>query len=156
MAYPGTRFNTASGADVTFGSEGLALMQVEDLAQGANFTNLNPITSGSSSTATAAAFINSVYLFSGGSTYTLTTPSAAQIVAAIVNCQVGSSFDVYINNQNSGTLTLTAGSGVTFTGGTGGTASIATNKGCIYKGVVTNATVGAETVQLVAPFFAVA
>lgn len=53
---------------------------------------------------------------------TLTTRTAAQIIAAIPNCQVGFKYKLTINNRNSDTLTLAGGTGVTITG----TATIAT------------------------------
>lgn len=136
----------------TQGSETAALNTVGDEAVFLGVRNLNAIASGSSSTAAAAAFLFGVYSFSGGSTYTLTTPSAAQIVAAIPNAQVGSACTVRLYNANSGTLTLTAGSGITVIGPT----TVATTKALGYDVIVTNATAGAEAVTLVAHTYAAA
>lgn len=108
------------------------------------------VTSGSASTATAAQFWGGVFNFSGGSTYTLTTPSAAALVAAFPNVEVGCAMPFRIYNANSGTTTLTAGSGVTIVGPN----TVATAKGQGWDVIVTNATAGAEAVVLVAHSYA--
>lgn len=74
----------------------------------------------------------------------VTTATAAALVAALANAQVGSKFIVFFTNTNDNTVTLTGGSGVTLSGVT----AVPTNKGQIYVGVVTNATLGAEAVTL--------
>lgn len=134
----------------TQASEGKAIGVIADLANFLGQRTYTAITSGSSSTATAAAFVNGIYNFSGGSTYTLTTPTAAQIVAQIPNCQVGSCASVHIINTNSGTTTVTAGSGVTGVG----TLNVTTNKAQGYEIIVTNATAGSEAVQLIGNTYA--
>jgi len=126
-------------------SDGQALGTLADLLVFMASRTYTAVTSGSSSTATAAAFCNGVYNFSGGSTYTLTTPTAAQIVAAIPNCQVGSFCSFRVINGNSGTTTVTAGSGVTAVG----TVNVPTSKAQGYDVIVTNATAGSEAVQLI-------
>ena len=96
-------------------------------------------------TAAAAAFVtNGIYSLSGGTTCTITSPTAAQIVAALDNPQVGTSFVVSIVNANSGTATMDGGTGVTVVG----LATAATNTSASFRGVVTNATAGAEAVSL--------
>ena len=96
-------------------------------------------------TAAAASFVtNGIYSLSGGTTCTITSPTAAQIVAALDNPQVGTSFVVSIVNANSGTATMAGGTGVTVVG----LATAATNTSATFRGVVTNATSGAEAVSL--------
>lgn len=82
----------------------------------------------------------------GGTTCTVTTPTAALILAGITAAlvQVGSKFDFEISNQNSGTATLAGGTGVTLVG----TATLATTKTGVYRGVVTNIGVGTEAVVI--------
>lgn len=135
-----SRFN------VTVGSEGAAIGVMADmLDQGITSRSYTNITTGTSSTASAATFVSSAYYLSGGTTYALTTPTAAQIVAAITNPEVSSAFIVTIHNANSGTATLTAGSGVTITGLN--TATTGTARSWIF--IVTNATAGSEAVVAV-------
>jgi len=72
------------------------------------------------------------------------TPTAAQIVAAYPDCNVGFSFDVHIRNTADAaeTITLTAGTGVTISG----TATIAQNNAKTFRCVVTNITIGSQAV----------
>jgi len=65
---------------------------------------------------TAANVTNQVLLFSGGTTPTNTFPSASAIIGALPGMQAGSIRDLLVINTNSGTTTLAAGSGVTFSG----------------------------------------
>ncbi len=97
---------------------------------------------------TTGQLINGWYVASGtAGAQTVTTPTAAAIVAAIYNCQVGSMFDFFLNNGNNGTLTVTGGTNVTIVG----TAAVLTGgKGNYFKGFVTNATSGTEAVTMVA------
>lgn len=96
-------------------------------------------------TVAAASFVtNGIYSLSGGTTCTITSPTAAQIVAALDNPQVGTSFVVSIVNANSGTATMAGGTGVTVVG----LATAATNTSATFRGVVTNVTSGAEAVSL--------
>lgn len=81
--------------------------------------------------ATLFAGSNEVYMLQSGAT-ALTTPTAAQIVAQLVNTLllngvnqpnvVGTTYYLRVINTNAGTLTLTGGTGVTITG----TATLAT------------------------------
>lgn len=120
-----------------------ALNYLAKIAQGL----ANVVTSAAATlTAAAAAFVNNgIYSLSGGTTCTITSPTAAQIVAALDNPQVGTSFVVSIVNANSGTATM-AGDGSTVT--VVGLATAATNTSATFRGVVTNATSGAEAVSL--------
>lgn len=81
---------------------------------------------------------------------TITTPTAAQIVAAIQGCQVGASFDLDVVNYGDTTLTLGLGTGVTKT-------TIATVAAVLtmvtlvskrFKFIVTNNVVGSEAVTV--------
>lgn len=98
-------------------------------------------------TTSAAAIPNSSFygardtvVASSGSTAT-TTPTAAQIIAGVPGWTVGDSYVLRILNTNVGTLTLTAGTGVTLTG----TATIATAVWREY--LVTYTAAGAVTMQ---------
>ena len=73
---------------------------------------------------------------------TLTTPTAANLVAGIPGCKVGDAFDVVIENTAAGAnaITLAAGTGGTLRGGT----SIAQNKSAILRFVLTNVGSGTE------------
>lgn len=75
------------------------------------------------------------------------TATAAQIVAGIAGCQVGSSFEFVIKNTADGdeVITLTAGAGVTLS-----PASITIRRGYAhrFRAVVTNATSSTEAVTI--------
>lgn len=91
---------------------------------------------GANKTLTAAQTINGFIAASGGATPTFTTPTAAQIIAALPNAGVGDTFELVIRNNNSGTLTLAGGTNVTLEG----TTTIATASTRRYVGVVTSKT----------------
>lgn len=98
-------------------------------------------------TLTAAQFINGIIdVTVANSTTALTMPTAALVVAAIPNCQVGDTFDVSLMNIGSGTLTWTLGAGITGKT-TNDVTTVATNKGMSYKCVVTNVGTPAITIQ---------
>lgn len=128
-------------------SEGQAIgLAFDMLDQGVSNRAYQNITSGSSATATAAQIINGAYSFTSGvAAYALTTPTAAQIVAALANVEATSAFILTVHNGGTGTFTLTAGSGVTVTGLN--TAATGTAKSWVF--IVTNATAGAEAVVAV-------
>lgn len=84
-------------------------------------------------TIAAAALINASYRITSGSTATLTTDTAANIVAALDGAQVGSAFEFLLVNGGSGTATLSGGTGVTIVGN----AAPTTGKNQLFKGVVT-------------------
>lgn len=85
-------------------------------------------------TLTAAEMINGV-VKEGGTpgAHNVTTPTAALIVAAIPNCQIGSTFDFYLMNGSDNTATMLAGTNVTLIG----TTAVPTAKSQVYKGIVT-------------------
>lgn len=90
--------------------------------------------------ATAAATLTAAELMDGLVTvagtpgsFTLTTPTAAQLAAAWPEAVVGSSFEFCIDNAGDGTVTLAAGTGVTLTQ----TATVATTKSRRWKGYFT-------------------
>jgi hypothetical protein len=80
----------------------------------------------------------------------ITTPTAAAIVAAINGCQNGTSFDLDIVNYGDTTLTLALGTGVTKTtiGGVSAVLTMVTLVSKRFTFVVTNATVGSEAVTV--------
>lgn len=75
-----------------------------------------------SPTVTAEEMVGGVIAVSGGSTATLTTDTAANIIARMqaldANAQIGSTAWVTLVNDNSGALTVTGGDSVTVTGTT--------------------------------------
>lgn len=79
-----------------------------------------PNTATSTATLTTAQLLGGILLGSPGtSAATYTTPTGAQIDAALSNAKVGSYFDLYIQNVNgssSGVITLAGGTGVTISG----------------------------------------
>lgn len=73
-----------------------------------------------------------------------TTPTAAQIVAAIPGCEVGTGYEITIRNSAGFTLTMLAGSGVTLSG----TTTVATVSARRYQVEVTNVDSGTEAVTV--------
>lgn len=97
-------------------------------------------------TLTAAQVIDGFFNQTGGTANAVTIPTAAQLVAAIPGCAVGSKFDFSVNNNGSGSVTLQAATGVTYEG-VG--AAVATTVASIFRAVVTNATLGAEAITFI-------
>lgn len=97
-----------------------------------------------SPTLTAAQMVGGVVEISGGAAATVTTDTAANIITRMTaldaNAGVGSTATFRLINDNSGTLTITAGTGVTAVGI--GSASIAAgvSRGYIIK-ILTTTTV---------------
>lgn len=106
-------------------------------------TALKSVSNAAGVTLTAAQMVNTVITRAGAAAVSDTTATAALIVAAIRNCQVGASFDMTIINTNSDTLTIVAGSGVTLAGVT----TVAADKARRYRGVVTAVGTPAVTLQ---------
>lgn len=65
---------------------------------------------------TAANVTNQVLLLTGGTTPTDTFPTASAIIGALSGVQSGAIKDLLIVSENSGTTTVSPGSGVTFLG----------------------------------------
>lgn len=123
------RFATAPG------SETEAIGLVADQANAASLGEYNNITA-SSPTFTAAQFVNGIINLSGQTAaQSPVPPSAAAIVAALPNCQIGTTFDVVIQNAHtsSGAATLQVASGVTLVG----TVAIPITKTQLFRGRVT-------------------
>jgi len=95
-------------------------------------------------TMTAAQALAGAYIQSTAGAFALTLPSAANLVAAIENCQVGTSFWFALVNTGSGTLTITAGTGNTLGGH--GTTTLATATSQMFMVKVTSITSGSEAV----------
>lgn len=81
---------------------------------------------------------------SGANAVSDTTPTAAQIVAAIPGCEINSTIEFDVINTNTGLLTILLGSGVI----PAGTTTIATVFTRHYRARVTNATLNSEAVTL--------
>lgn len=77
---------------------------------------------------------------------TLTTPTAAALVAALKGCKVGDSITLSIENTSGGAnaITLAGGTGVTLRGGT----SVAQNKSALLRFLLTNVTAASEAVTV--------
>lgn len=99
-----------------------------------------------SPTLTAEQAVGGVVRISGGSTATVTTPSAASVIARMKevnpNADVGSTARVRITNDNSGNLTVTGGTGVTLAGNSPGTLATTVSKEYVWR------ITGASTVTL--------
>jgi hypothetical protein len=95
-------------------------------------------------TLTTLQMLSGILLRSGAAGVSDTTPTAAALVAALTNAAVGDTVDLLIRNNNTGTLTIVAGSGVTLEG----TTTIATVNTRRYALEFTNVTVGSEAVTL--------
>jgi len=110
------------------------------VSQGGAATNQYTAITGTTWTAADIAGADYTVLATSGAT-ALTTPTAAQIIAAVPGWEVGDSYRLRIYNTNAGTLTLTGGTGVTITG----TATLATNVWREY--IVSYTGAGAVTMQ---------
>lgn len=93
---------------------------------------------GVNATLTAAQLATGQVLTSGGATPTLTTDTAANIIAQLTQSsgatpRIGQTFMLDIANLNSGTATLAGGTGVTISG----TATIAANAERYFLGIIT-------------------
>ncbi len=103
---------TAAGAVTITGNE---LMLLDELPLAVIATPDN----GTTQALTAAMMTGAARVFhtsTGGTAPSLTTPAASAIIAAVPNWQVGDSYILRILNNNSGTATVLAGSGVTLAG----------------------------------------
>lgn len=120
-----------------------ALNTIADKADNNSFRTITAVAAASTITLTAAQMVNGIATFTGGSTCTVTTPTATAIVAQMPDCQVGYTFELVIINNNSGSVSFTGGTGVTIPAilATVATATVRT-----IKGVVT--AVGTPAVQL--------
>ena len=82
-----------------------------------------------------------------GTAYTLTSPTASQIQAALTGCKTGDVAELFVSTTASGTVTIAAGTGVTIVG----TATILTtvSRRLVFRvGVVPIGGVGTPTVTL--------
>ena len=80
----------------------------------------------------------------------ITTPTAAAIVAAINGCQIGTSFDLDVVNYGDTTLTMALGTGVTKTtiASVAAVLTMVTLVSKRFKFIVTNVTPGSEAVTI--------
>lgn len=90
-------------------------------------------------TLTADQTTNAIVTMTPGAARNLTTATAAQIVAAIPEPRVGTTFELTVVNAAAAThaITLVAGSGVTL-GGVAAMATIAAASSVTYLGRITN------------------
>lgn len=86
-------------------------------------------------TLTAAQHVNGIISQAGTpGAFSLTMPTAALIVAAIPNCQIGSSYEFIIVNHGDGAITVVIGSGMTLIGDAD---TVPVNHALHYRGIVT-------------------
>lgn len=90
------------------------IAQLQDVPEAA----VTSVANAAGQTWTADAVIGGTILRSGAAAVSDTTPTAAAIVAAIPNATVGTVRPLVVRNNNSGTLTILAGTGVTLEGTT--------------------------------------
>jgi hypothetical protein len=92
---------------------------------------------GITQTLTAAEFINGTQVPTGSPGATaMTVPTAADIIAAIPNVQIGSRFQFFLRNETDNTITVTTNTGITLDG----TVAVPTAKSQIFTGHVTSLT----------------
>lgn len=95
-------------------------------------------------TFTAAGMVGGVIVRSGCSaTFSDTTPTATQILAAMPSATIGTAFNLRIKNATDFTQTILAGSGVTLSG----TITILANSYIDFIGIFTNVTSPALTIS---------
>ena len=93
-------------------------------------------------TLTAANVITGIIDGTPTAAATYTLPTAADLVAGIANCKVGSSFFLVVNNKSTGANTITVAAG---SGGTGdGTLTVAQNVIRAFLIIITNVTASSE------------
>jgi hypothetical protein len=111
---------------------------------GLPLTTVTPLTSGATVTYSAAQIVGGFISDAITESCAATTATAAQIVAAITGCKVGTSFLFILKNAAASgiTITLTAGSGITITG----TATVGQNNTKQFLVRATNVTGSAEAV----------
>jgi hypothetical protein len=114
-----------------------------------NYVDITSMATNSDPAPTGIVFVNGYFLQNGGMTGALnfTTPTAANIVAAVKNCIVGSCFKFTINNKGGGfTRTIVGGAGVDITNLI--SSGVATNKVATFLCRITNIGSGTEAVVL--------
>lgn len=137
-----TRFNVVEGSEVD------ALDTIADelhAVQGVGAAAVNTTTT--ARTMTAAEFLAGLFVTTAAGALALTLPTAAALVAAFPNVQVGSQVELKLVNAGNNTLTLTTNTGLTITGGHG-TATLPTVTSQILVAKFTNVTLGAEAVTI--------
>jgi hypothetical protein len=108
-----------------------------------NKKKIMPTTVTNAGTLTAAQCLGGLVIHAGTGG-ALTTPTAAQLVAAMPGCTVGTSFVMNVRVSSGSTSTLTAGTNVTISG----TAATATLNAKQWLVVVTSNTIGSEAVAM--------
>lgn len=142
--------NTAGGLGVakkTFLGDTVVVTDAKAVIQGMNAfpkVTVTSLTSAAAVTLTAAQVIGGMIIDTVSEANAATLPVPADIVAAIPNCKVGTSFDLVYKNAAGGayTITVTANGSSTIVG----TATIVQNNTKIFRAVVTNITGAAEAV----------
>ena len=130
------------------GSIGVSASEIAQMlvALQAGFANVG----GVSATLTAAQILAGNVLTTGGATPTLTTDTAANILAALTQSagatpRIGQTFPLDLANLNSGTATLAGGTGVTIAG----TATVLTGTERQFMCIVTGTpTLGSAAVTI--------
>ena len=133
----------------TLGSQTEAINTLADEVHGmsGNGTAITTNTAASPIVMTAAQALSGMYIQDTDGAFGITLPTAALLVAAMPNVQVGSSFWFAMVNTGNNTTTITAGTGNTLGGH--GTATLATATSQMFLVKVTNITSGSEAVTWV-------
>lgn len=133
-------------------SEGEAINTIVDLANEEAMGAYNALTVTTNLTLTSAQFMNGVVRLGGtpAADFNVTTPTAAQIIAATVNAQAGSWSELIIQNVSGKVATVVAGTGVTLVG----TTAVADSETQLYKAIVSSTTTGQEAVRLIGLLYA--
>jgi hypothetical protein len=112
------------------GSEGEAIQTLER-------RKLTESAKTATATLTVDEFIDGICTVTSASAVTLTTPTAAAIVAELPGAVIGTTFDFIVVNDgsSSGAVAMSAGTGVTLSPSS---QSVAITKNRAFKGVITN------------------
>jgi len=108
-------------------------------------TYLTPVTASTTATLTPAQLIGTILVSAPASNISLTSPTAAALVAADPDAAVGRGYSFYVVNTNgTNTVTVVAGTGVTLVGNV----VTAISSSSHYYVSYTNVTLGTEAVTV--------
>lgn len=138
----GNSISMASASNMTVIGKGQTAATISgNLISGSNVASVTA----ANGTWTAAQMRGGLIIHTTQAATNVTTPTAAQIVAAIPGCEVGSTIWFDVKNMNSSTLTIVAADGTVTLNGTTAIATVFTRR---YMARVTNATASSEAVTL--------
>jgi hypothetical protein len=135
------RFTPSTVGSITEGMNRLA----DELHVVGNVGAVASVDTATTHLVTPAQFLAGIYVNTRDGAVAWTLPTAAAMVAAVANAQVGSTVQCWLVNEGNDTTTITTNTGNTITGGHG-TATLATALSQLIIGKFTNVTSGAEAV----------